>query len=400
MTTKSDRPRVTLNSGREKPLLRRHPWVFSGAIGKMDKVEPGAIVDILSDRGEYLATGYANPHSQIRCRVLTFDQKQKIDGAFFRHRLAAAIERRKAIFSPKQTAARLVMSEADQLPGLIVDQYADHIVLQALTAGMASQLEVIGPALMELTGAKGVYERSDDAVRALEGLEEKSGVLCGAPPPDAGITIRENDIAIQVDFVRGHKTGFYLDQRQNHQKIQEYCKGARVLDAFAFTGGFALNALKGGAKEVTSLDASATALDQLAANLVLNGWPATAVRRDEGDAFTRLRALRDAGERFDVVVLDPPKFAAHAAQIDKAARGYKDINMLAMKLLNPGGILATFSCSGHISLDLFQKIVFGASTDAGKEAQILAYGFQADDHPVLLSFPESMYLKGLFLRVL
>jgi 23S rRNA (cytosine1962-C5)-methyltransferase len=398
--TKTSRPRAVLKSGKDKPLRRHHPWVFSGAIAKMDQVEPGDLVDIVTDGGERLACAYANPHSQIRCRVISFDPDEAIDQKFWQARIDAAVARRQHLFTADQTAARLVMSEADQLPGMIVDRYGDYLVVQALTAGMACRVAELGPMLMRATGARGVYERSDDAVRELEGLSEQSGLLCGEAPPVGGIAIRENGIALAVDFVRGHKTGFYLDQRQNHLKIREYCAGARVLDAFAFTGGFAMNALKAGAKEVVSLDASATALDQLDANLVLNGWAKGAVHRDEGDAFVRLRALRDAGERFDVVVLDPPKFAAHAAQLDKAARGYKDVNLLAFKLLRPGGVLATFSCSGHVSLDLFQKIVFGAASDAGREAQIMAFGFQADDHPVLLSFPESLYLKGMFLRVL
>lgn len=397
-------PVVTVKAGREKPLRNHHPWVFSGAVHAEDQgIEPGQLVDIRDQSGAFLARGYANPLSKIRARALSFDEGQVIDANFWRRRLAQAIGRRKRWLADPSTSngCRLVMSEADQLPGLIIDQYGEWLVLSAMTAGIDRHLPEITAALKAELPCRGVIERSDDAVRTLEGLPQVSRLLYGAEPPATGVELRENGVTFQVDLMAGHKTGFYLDQRTNHALIRAYAPEKRVLDVFCYTGGFTLNAAQAGAQSVLSLDASAPALDRLRANLAANGFGDEArFRQQTGNAFELLRDLEARGESFDLIVLDPPKFAANGAQVEKAARGYKDINLLAFKLLAKGGVLATFSCSGHISPDLFQKIVFGASLDSGRDAQILAYLSQAEDHPVLLSFPESHYLKGLLCRVI
>jgi 23S rRNA (cytosine1962-C5)-methyltransferase len=410
MSQKHRFPSVYLKSGREKPAARRHPWVFSGAIQRMDAVEPGGIVDVRAADGRFLARGYANSKSQITTRVLTFDESETIDAAFWQRRVEAAVQRRKAqapLRHPDDNATRLVMSEADQLPGLIVDRYGDHLVLQALTAGIDRHLGSVVGALDAVLRPAGIYERSDDQVRELEGLPLVSRLLHGVEPPEGGVHVKENGLDYRVDLAGGHKTGFYLDQRQNHRYAQELIRAMtvtgdapRVLDAFCYTGGFTLNALAGGAAHVLSLDASEPALARVAANVAANGFAEGRNERRCGDAFKVLREFREQQRSFDVIVLDPPKFAHHGGQIDKAARGYKDLNLLAFQLLRPGGVLLTFSCSGLVSSDLFQKIVFGAMNDAKAEAQLLQFLTQADDHPVLLSFPESLYLKGFACRKL
>lgn len=394
-------PKISLGHGKEKPLARRHPWVFSGAFGKgVPGVEPGEIVDLVDSRGQFLAHGYYNAKSAIRARLLSFDPNEVIDASFWRRRVAAAVGRRALLLRrPGQTACRLIMSEADRLPGLIVDQYGDILVMQVLTAGIDRHLGAIMQALVDEVRPRAIVERSDDSVRELEGLPLVNRVLFGSEADAQEATIQENGLTFHVDLKAGHKTGYYLDQRENHQRVRELARGLDVLDCFSYTGGFALHAAAGGAKSVLSIDASEPALTQLRRNLAANGLDRDGnCTQAAGNAFELLRGLRDSGKTFDMIVLDPPKFAASGAQVEKAARGYKDINMIALKMLRPGGFLATFSCSGHISADLFQKIVFGASRDADRDAQIIAHLSQADDHPVLLSFPESYYLKGLLMR--
>ena len=395
-------PQLVIKSGREKPLRQRHPWVFSGAIHRLPDVAPGAIVDIVDQRGAFLARGYANPASKLTARVLTWDKDQAIDQSFWLGRIQAAYERRLPLLGPNQNCCRLVMSEADMLPGLIVDKYGDHLVLQALTAGIDRHLGPVVGALHEVLKPMSISERSDDAVRDLEGLERVSRLLHGSEGQLKEVVIKEQDVTFKVDLTSGHKTGFYLDQRRNHVEVARHAKGKRVLDCFSYTGGFTMHTALAGAASVMSIDASEPALQRLRSNLEANGFAADDHRFEQrqGNAFEILRQLADAGERFDLITMDPPKFASSGNQVEKAARGYKDLNMLAFKLLNPGGLLATFSCSGHISADLFQKIIFGAAIDAGRDGQIISYLSQADDHPVLLTFPESMYLKGLLCRVL
>lgn len=392
---------VILKKGRARPVLQHHPWIFSGAIARIEgEAQDGDVVVVRDAGGNFLARGTLNRRSQITVRLLTWDQDQAIDGDFWRARLAQAITGRRALAGdPATTAYRLVNAEADLLPGLIVDRYGDILVVQFLTLGMDVRKGEIVPLLAELARPRGIYERCDAEMRAKEGLSSQEGCLWGEEPPDL-LQILENGLRFWVDVKRGQKTGFYLDQRENRRRAQVYCPGRTVLNAFAYTGGFAVYAAAVGAGQITNVDSSAEALDLAQRNMALNGC---AARDDEfvrGDVFQVLRRYRAQGRFFDVVILDPPKFAHTQAQVKRAARGYKDINLLALQLLRPGGVLVTFSCSGQISTDLFQKIVFGASVDAGRDVQIIERLSQGPDHPVLLSFPESQYLKGLVCRVL
>ncbi|MCZ7573419.1 MAG: class I SAM-dependent rRNA methyltransferase [Ardenticatenaceae bacterium] len=390
-------PTVTLKRGREKPVRLRHPWIFSGAIARSPAVEPGTIVEVRDTQGTFLARGYFNPTSQIRVRLLTWDEAEPIDTAFWRRRLVASCARRGGLAADAGTTAyRLVSAEADLLPGLIVDRYGDWLVVQALTAGIEVRLDELATQLEELLAPRGIYERSDEAVREREGLPLRVGPLAGEPPPAAGVEIRENGLGFFVDLISGHKTGFYLDQRENRELVGTYARGRRVLNCFSYTGGFSVAAAAAGAARVISVDSSEPALQLAERNLALNGL---GDRPNDtllpGNVFEVLRGFRTEERRFDLIVLDPPKFAHSAGQVEAACRGYKDINLLAFQLLEVGGYLATFSCSGLVSADLFQKVVFGAALDAGAEVQILRRLSQTPDHPVLLSFPESAYLKGL-----
>ncbi|MBN1453730.1 MAG: class I SAM-dependent methyltransferase [Anaerolineales bacterium] len=391
---------LVLKPGREKSLLRRHPWIFSGAVHHVDALRQaqgpasGETVNLLSFKGDFLAQAAYSPTSQIRARVWTFDN-EAVDTDFFRRRIRAAIKQRSTLNIQRSTNAfRLIHAESDGIPGLIVDRYAEVLVLQSLTAGSEFWKETIADILLEETGLDTLYERSDADVCELEGLKPRIGLLRGTIIRSP-LTIVENDLEFNVNLESGHKTGFYLDQCQNRLRVRELAKGRDVLDCFCYTGGFTVNALAGGAKSVVAVDASAEALALGRENVLLNGGQAESVEWCEGDVFQVLRKFRDEGRSFDMIVLDPPKFAPTAAQAEKASRGYKDINLLAFKLLRPGGILATFSCSGGVDAALFQKIVASAALDAGVEAQIVEHFSQAADHPVALNFPEGAYLKGL-----
>jgi len=388
-------PAITLKPGRDKSLLRRHPWVFSGAIAHVDgNPQPGQTVDVLDSKGVFLARAAYSPHSQIRARVWTFDPSETLDADFFRRRIQRAIQSRSTWHVEHDTdSLRLIYAESDRIPGLIVDRYTDVLVAQFLTAGADYWKETIADILLEETGLTAIYERSDADVRALEGLEPQVGPLRGSSPES--LTITEHNLQFIVNTSQGHKTGFYLDQRQNRQRVRQVAADRDVLDCFSYTGGFTVNALAGGARSVLSVDSSAEALALCRENVTVNNLPADRHQTLEGDVFQLLRKFRDEGRSFDLIVLDPPKFAPTAAQADKAARGYKDINLLAFKLLQPGGILATFSCSGGVDASLFQKIVASAALDAGVQAQIIAHLSQSSDHPVALEFPEGTYLKGL-----
>jgi 23S rRNA (cytosine1962-C5)-methyltransferase len=395
--------RIILKSGREKSLKRRHPWVFSGAVQGMDGAPGGGdTVEVLSAQGERLGWGAYSPKSSIRVRMWAFGEEELGDMSvlLFDKMRIAIISRRNNInsLSPLNNSVRLIHAESDGLPGLIVDQYGDWLVAQFLSAGAEKWKSIICEHLAEITGLKQIYERSDVDVRALEGLPEKSGLLMGNEPAEE-LEIMENGLRFLVDIQKGHKTGFYLDQRDNRLAVQPYAAGKRVLNCFAYTGGFSVYCLAGGAASVTSIDSSADVLEMGKRNLELNGLTADKAEWICADVFQELRAMRDRRERFDLIILDPPKFAPTAAQVHAAARGYKDINLLAFKLLNPGGILATFSCSGGVERALFQKIVADAALDAGVEAQILQELSQAPDHPIGLNFPEGEYLKGLICRV-
>jgi 23S rRNA (cytosine1962-C5)-methyltransferase len=396
---------VTLKPGREKSLLRRHPWIFSGAIARVDgDPESGGTVDLLAANGQFLARAAYSPNSQIRARVWTFDRSESVDADFFRRRIQRAIRARSPLLLGEgrgvmSDAYRLIHAESDGLPGLIVDRYADTLVVQFLSAGAEFWKETIANLLLEETGLTTIYERSDADVRELEGLTPRVGILRGTIP-HSPLTITEHELKFNVNIAEGHKTGFYLDQRANRNRVRELANGRDALDCFCYTGGFTINALAGGAKSVLSVDASADALNLCRENVTLNenpDHPSLVSRHSvlEGDVFHLLRKFRDEGRSFDLIILDPPKFAPTAAQAEKAARGYKDINLLGFKLLRPGGILVTFSCSGGIDAALFQKIVASAALDAEVDAQILEVLAQGPDHPVLLSFPEGAYLKGL-----
>lgn len=392
---------VVLKRNRAKPVLQRHPWVFSGAIERIEgDAADGDVVEVRDAGRNWLARGYLNRRSQIAVRLLTWQQDEPIDHNFWRRRLARAIAARQLLAdTPNVTAYRLVHAESDYLPGLIVDRYGEWLVVQFLTLGTKRwKDELVGLLVGLVDGVRGVYERSDVDVRAKEGLEQRTGLLWGEEPPEM-VEVLEGDGCFLVDVRQGHKTGFYLDQRENRVRLSDFCGGAEVLDVFAYTGGFGVCAAMAGAEKVTLVESSASALDLARRNLLRNGLENHGVDYVEGDTFSVLRGYRAEGRRFDVVVLDPPKFARNEREVKRAGRAYKDVNLLAFQLLRPGGVLFTFSCSGAVSADLFQKIVFGAVVDAGREAQIIGHLAQGADHPVALTFPEGAYLKGLICRV-
>jgi 23S rRNA (cytosine1962-C5)-methyltransferase len=389
-----------LKKGREASLKRRHPWVFSGALDRLPRIStPGETVDIVSQNGTFLARGAVSPKSQITVRVWTFDPEEPVDAVFFRKRLASAIGRRTLLRSSLSTTAmRLVNAESDGMPGLIVDQYGDFLVMQCLATGAEFWKETIAAELGRLVPCRGIFERSDASVRAKEGLEAVKRVIAGEPPPDV-VPFEENGLSFLADIVNGHKTGFYLDQRENRRHLLRYAEGAEVLNCFAYTGGFGLYALHGGAGRVTNVESSGPALDLLERHLDINGFDRQRVENVRADVFETLRTYGDRKREFDLIVLDPPKFVESRAHLTRAARGYKDISLLAFRLLRSGGVLVTFSCSGLMDPALFQKIVADAALDAGRTAAIIARLGQAGDHPVALAFPEGAYLKGLVCQV-
>jgi len=389
--------KLILKPGREKSLKRRHPWIFSGGIARVEgNPQAGDAVVICSADGAALAVAAYSPQSQIRARVWDWTV-QNIDAAFITQRINRAAASRSALQLADVTdGLRLVHGESDGLPGIVADRYADTVVVQLLSTGAERWRDAIADALAALPGVKRVIERSDADVRALEGLESRSGLLRGAAA-GAPLIVTEHGLKFSVDAEEGHKTGFYLDQRDNRLVLRKLTRGKAALDCFCYSGGFALNALAGGAAAVAAIDSSGPALKVAQANAALNQLDG--IEWLEADVFKTLRTFRDAGRKFDLIVLDPPKLAPTAAHAEKAARAYKDINLLAFKMLNPGGLLMTYSCSGGISPDLFQKIVAGAALDAGVDARIEGWLHGAADHPVALNFPEGEYLKGLLLRV-
>jgi len=389
---------LVLKKGREKSLRRRHPWLFSGAVEKLSgKAGAGDTVDIRDASGKALGRAAYSPKSQIRARVWTFDPSEEVDAAFFRRRIERALALREALPARRHTnALRLVHGESDGLPGLIVDRYADVLVAQFLAAGVERWRDPILDTLSELTAAEAIFERSDAEVRKLEALPARVGFARGNRNASR-CPIVEYGLNFRVDVEQGQKTGFFLDQRENRQRVRELAAGREVLDGFSYTGGFSIAALAGGASRITAIESSAPALEVARENLAANQFDASKVQFVRGDVFAQLRTLRDRAAKFQMVVLDPPKFAPGAAQVKNAARAYKDINLLALKLLAPGGLLATFSCSGGVSAELFQSIVAGAALDAGADAKIVERFGAAADHPVALEFPEGEYLKGLLL---
>ncbi len=389
---------IKLRDGKERSLRKRHPWVFEGSIAS-GRADAGETVRVESHTGEFLAWGAYSPASSIRVRAWSFDAAERIDAAFFERRIARAVAVR-ARLAVASDAMRLIHGEADGLPGLVVDRYGDTLSAQFTAAGVERWKDAIADALLKVTGLKRLYERSDASVRELEGLALVTGWLRGAPADadDTEITIHEHGWQLTVDVARGHKTGYYLDQRDSRKRFADSVRHfgvQRVLNCYSYTGGFSIAALAGGAAEVTSVDSSGPALERASAHVALNGYDATRHTAVDADVNATLRRLIEQGRRFDAIVLDPPKFAATAAQAERAARAYKDINRLAFGLLEPGGLLFTFSCSGGVSADLFHKIVAGAGLDAGIDGQIHARTGAAPDHPMTVTFPEGEYLKGL-----
>jgi 23S rRNA (cytosine1962-C5)-methyltransferase len=388
--------KIIIKAGREKSLLRRHPWIFSGAIKSDGGADSGDVVSVQTEDGRFLCTALFSAQSQIAARALSFREKETIDDDFFRRRIREAIARR-ASLRTHTNAMRLIHSESDGLPGVVADQYGDVIVLQLSTGGIESRRDLIAKILQDETNAATIYERSDADVRKLEGLPERNGLILGAPLKDKTI-IRENDIDISVDIAHGHKTGFYLDQRDNRALTRSLAAGKDVLNTFCYTATMSVAAMKGGAASVTSIDSSGPAMAEGARIAALNGCDADKMAWIEADVFTHLRKLRDQAKSFDLIILDPPKLAPTTHHVEKASRAYKDINLLGFKLLRPGGLLMTYSCSGGVSIDLFQKIVAGAAVDANVEAVVLQRLSAGIDHPVSIHFPEGEYLKGLLLQ--
>jgi 23S rRNA (cytosine1962-C5)-methyltransferase len=391
---------VVLKSGREQSPVRRHPWIFSGAIEKVEgDPRPGETVEVLSRERAFLCRAAFSPFSQISLRAWTFDPREGIDPRFFQSRLKQAVDSRLSFLTRSHpSACRLVNAESDGLPGVIVDKYADFLVCQFLSAGAEYWREEIVSQLCKLLPCVGIFERSDVDVRLKEGLEPRAGSVWGEPPPGL-ILIEEKPCLFFVDIKHGQKTGFYLDQRENRPMVAEYARGADMLNCFSYTGGFGIHALKAGALKVTHIDSSRMALELADKNRELNGVEEAKAEKVEGDTFQILRQFRDRRRQFDLIVLDPPKFVESQSQLRRGSRGYKDINLLAFKLLRPGGILFTFSCSGLVPLHLFQMIVAGAALDAGRDVQVIRVLTQGPDHPTSLYFPEGSYLKGLVCRV-
>ncbi len=385
---------IRIKEGKERALLRRHPWIFESAIAR-GGADAGETVRVESHDGQFLAWVAFSPESKIRARAWSFDEAQRIDASFFRAQLAQSI-RARTRFDIRSDGVRLVHGEADGLPGLIVDRYGDTLVAQFLSAGAERWKSVLADALLAETGLTRLYERSDASARGLEGLPEATGWLRGE-----GLTqlvLQEHAWRLGLDIAQGHKTGFYLDQRDSRKRFADYAarlKFQRVLNCYCYTGGFTVAALAGGAAHVTSIDSSGPALEQARANVALNGFELARCEFLDADVNASLRRFAQEGRTFDAIVLDPPKFAPTVAHAERAARAYKDINRLAFKLLEPGGVLFTYSCSGGISADLFHKIVASAGTDAGVDGYIHERLGGAPDHPMTINFPEGEYLKGL-----
>lgn len=385
---------IRLKDGKERSLLRRHPWIFESAIAKGGG-DAGETVRVEAHDGRFLAWAAFSPQSKIRARVWSFDESQRIDAAYLRSLVAASI-RARARFDVRSDGVRLIHGEADGLPGLIVDRYGDTLVAQFLSAGAERWKAALADALLAETGLTRLYERSDASARGLEGLPESAGWLRGEGATQQ--VLQEHEWKLGLDIAQGHKTGFYLDQRDSRKRFADYTRRLgfqRVLNCYCYTGGFTVAALAGGAAHVTSIDSSAPAIEQARANVALNGHDLARCEFLDADVNASLRRFAQEGRSFDAIILDPPKFAPTVAHAERAARAYKDINRLGLKILEPGGVLFTYSCSGGISADLFHKIVASAGTDAGVDGYIHERMGGAPDHPMTINFPEGEYLKGL-----
>ncbi len=391
---------IKLKKGKEKAVNQRHPWVFSGALDKVKgNPENGDIVRVISAANEFLAYGYYNDQSRVAVRLLEWDENVAIDFDWYEQKIKNAISGRSHLLADEETTAcRVIFSEADFLPGLIVDRYADFLSVQILSSGIEKAQQAIIEILVKLLTPKGIFDRSDATSRTHEGITAENGLLWGEAPAEF-IAIKENGITYHINIAEGQKSGFYCDQRDNRKILASYTKGKNVLDCFSYSGGFTLNAFAHGAEQVTSVDSSALALETLKQNITLNQFDVTKQISIQSDVNKQLRAFSEEGKTFDVVILDPPKFAPSRSAVDRAARAYKDLNRRGLMLLESGGLLATFSCSGAVDIATFKNIIAWAALDAGKEIQIIKQFCQPEDHPIRLSFPEGEYLKGLLVRV-
>jgi 23S rRNA (cytosine1962-C5)-methyltransferase len=391
---------VILKKGKEKAVLHRHPWVFSGAVEQVKgKPANGDIVRLLNAKGDFMAYGFYNNQSRVALRLLEWDENVAVDDDWFRHKVAVAVAGRSNILADGTTnTCRLIFSESDYLPGLIVDKYANHLAVQILTSGIEKVMPVIIEELQRLLNPESIFDKSDAASRGHEGMETANVALTLNNPP-ANVEVRENGIVYNINIAEGQKSGFFCDQRDNRKILAAYAKGKKVLDCFCYTGGFTLNCLQNGAPSVTSVDSSALAVETLQENIRLNNLEPAKHIAIQSDVNKQLRILKEQGEKFDIIILDPPKYAPSRSALDKASRAYKDLNRLAMLLLNEGGLLATFSCSGAMDMETFKQVLAWAALDANKQVQFIHLFCQPEDHPVRASFPEGEYLKGLLCRV-
>jgi 23S rRNA (cytosine1962-C5)-methyltransferase len=392
---------VILKKGKEKAVLHRHPWVFSGAIDTVKgKPANGDIVRLLDAKGAFMAYGFYNDQSRVTLRLLEWDENVAMDGDWFKRKVAAAVGARKELLADGTTnTCRLIFSEADYLPGLIVDKYANHLAVQVLTSGIEKQMPVIIEELQRLLNTESIFDKSDASSRGHEGLETTNIALTLNNPPE-NVEVKENNIVYNINIAEGQKSGFYCDQRDNRHIVAAHARDKKVLDCFSYTGGFTLNCLQNGAASVTSVDSSALAIETLKENIKLNKFDAAKFNAVQSDVNKQLRIFREADEKFDIIILDPPKYAPSRSALDRAARAYKDLNRLAMLLLNNGGLLATFSCSGAMNMETFKQVLAWAALDAGKQVQFIYQFCQPEDHPVRSSFPEGEYLKGLLCRII
>ncbi len=390
---------IKLKKGKEKAVSQRHPWVFSGALEKIKGApENGDVVKVITSNNEFLAYGYFNDQSRVAVRLLEWDESVIINQAWYEGKINKAITSRAHLLTKETNAYRLIFSEADYLPGLIVDKYADFLSVQILSTGIEKAKSILIEILVKALQPKGIFDRSDATARTHEGITAENGLLCGDAPA-AFIAVKENGITYHINIAEGQKSGFYCDQRDNRAILATYAKDKSVLDCFSYSGGFSLNAFQHGANEVTSVDSSALALETLKQNIELNKFKSKKHTTIQSDVNKQLRIFKEEGKKFDIVILDPPKYAPSRSAVDRAARAYKDLNRLGLLLLESGGLLATFSCSGAIDIDTFKQIIAWAALDAGKEVQVIKQFSQPEDHPVRLSFPEGEYLKGLLVRV-
>ena len=391
---------IRLKKGKEKAVRQLHPWVFSGAIDQVKGApENGEIVMVTDSTDNFLAYGFFNDKSRVAVRLLEWNLETEINEDWWRNKIAKAVKKRESLYNQDTNTYRLIFSEADFIPGLIVDRYADFLSVQILTSGIERIKPIIIDELQKLLDPKGIFDRSDASARAHEGMDASSGgILSGLEPPEF-VSVKENGIFYHVNIADGQKSGFYCDQRDNRRLVANHSKGKKTLDCFSYSGGFSLNAFRAGATEVVSVDSSALALDTLKKNIEINSFNQIPHRMFQSDVNKQLRVFREQNEKFDLIILDPPKYAPSRSALTKASRAYKDLNRLAMLLLNEGGLLATFSCSGAVDISMFKQILAWAALDAGKDVQFIEQYAQPSDHPVRSSFPEGEYLKGLLCRV-